>query len=242
MKKRAGIVFVLLAFFCFSVHSHTVTFFTPSMDWSFVTGLSIENGKDFDTNIAAVDFCAECNMNQLLMNAGMKVQPSQFDFSTEAIYWPEFINCLNVGFGTIFHTNYYHDIYCEIDFLAGVYAKYRTPEKFDCMLNLSLMTKQARIFAIEDKVPWLGNNTIAFRTEFNYRPIDKLDIFLMLGSYTQYRYMLFLAPDFKIGAEYAFLPVFSLGGQVEIQYIDMFTLSSNLNSVDFRIYSRIMLK
>lgn len=242
MKSPRTLFAAILIFFSTTCFAEVVNFFTPQPQWSFITGLSLENGKDFAQNTAAVDFSAFCNMKELKMNGGLKFQPSQFDFTTEAIYAPTFFNCVNFGVNTLLHTNYYHDIYVEVDWLVGPYISYHTAKKFDCMLNFCYFSKNARIFAIEDKVPWLKNDTIAFKTEFNYRPADWVDVFLAVSSYTQYRYMLFFAPDFKVGAEFNILPVFAIGTQVEVQYIDMFTLSSNLNSIDLRIYSRISLK
>lgn len=242
MKARHLFIFAILLFAPICSYSEVVSFFTTEQEWSFVTGLSLENGKDFAQNTAAVDFSAFCDMKELQMNAGFKFQPSQLDFTTEAIYAPTFFDRVNFGMDMVIHTNYYHDVYVEVDYLVGPYAKYYTAKKFDCMLNFLYFSKNARIFAIEDKVPWLKNDTIAFKTEFNYRPVDWVNIFLAISSYSQYRYMLFFAPDFKLGAEFDILPVFSIGTQVEVQYIDMFTLSSNLNSVDLRIYSRITLK
>ena len=178
-------------------------------------------------------------MQEIRSNAGIFVQPSQVDFSTEIIYWPTFFNCFNAGVGSIFHFVHCNDIFVEFDYLSGVYLSYHTPKKFDCMLNFLYHGKAARIFAIQDDVPWLKNSSIAFRTEFNFRPVSQLNLNLSVSSYSMYRYMLWFAPDFSFSADYKFFDMFAVGGQIEIQYIDMFTLSSNLNSIDLRIYGRL---
>lgn len=241
MKKIIQSVLFSVFFLIFSAFSYAevVIFFTPKMRWSITNGLSLENGADFAPLTSAVDLSVDLDMQEIRSNAGIFVQPSQVDFSTEIIYWPTFFNCFNAGVGSIFHFVHCNDIFVEFDYLSGVYLSYHTPKKFDCMLNFLYHGKAARIFAIQDDVPWLKNSSIAFRTEFNFRPVSQLNLNLSVSSYSMYRYMLWFAPDFSFSADYKFFDMFAVGGQIEIQYIDMFTLSSNLNSIDLRIYGRL---
>ncbi len=241
MKKIFRSVFVFGIFFIFSTFSYAeiVNFFTLQKKWGVTTGLSFENGADFAPLTSAVDISVDLNMQEICANAGIFVQPSQFDFSTEVVYWPTFFNCFNAGAGTILHFVSCNDIFVEFDYLSGGYFSFHTQKKFDCMVNFLYHGKTARIFAIKDDVPWLKNNSIAFKTEFNFRPISQLNLNLSISSYSMYRYMLWFAPDFSFSVDYKFFDMFAIGGQVEIQYIDMLTLSSNLNSVDLRIYGRI---
>ena len=241
MTKTRHFVLFSIIFLFFSVFSYAeiVNFFTPKMQWSVTNGLSFENGADFAPLTSAVDISVDLNMQEIRVNAGNLVQPSQVDFSTEFIYWPTFFNCFNAGVGTIFHFVHCNDIFSEFDYLSGAYLSFHTPKKFDCMANFLYHGKAARIFAIKDDVPWLKNNSIAFKTEFNFRPISQLNLNLSVSSYSMYRYMFWFAPDFSFSADYKFFDMFAVGGQIEIQYIDMFTLSSNLNSIDIRIYGRL---
>ncbi len=241
MKKIFHSVLFFAVFFIFSTFSYAeiVSFFTPQKKWGVTTGLSLENGADFAPLTSAVDLSVDLNMREICANAGIFVQPSQVDFSTETVYWPTFFNCFNAGVGSVLHFVHCNDIFVEFDYLSGVYLSYHTPKKFDCMLNFLYHEKNSRIFAIKDDVPWLKNRSIAFKTEFNFRPISQLNLNLTISSYSMYRYMLWFAPDFSFSADYKFFDMFAVGGQVEIQYIDMFTLSSNLNSIDLRIYGRI---
>lgn len=241
MKKIIHSVFGLIFFLFFPsfAAAKIVNFFTPQLNWSVTNGLALENGADFAPMTTAVDISADLNMREIQANAGFLLQPSQVDFSTEVVYWPTFFNCFNAGVGTILHFVSCHDIFTEVDFLSGVYLSYHTPKKFDCMLNFLYHGKSARIFAIEDDVPELKNSSIALKTEFNFRPIKPLNLCLSVSSYSMYRYMLWFAPDFSLSADYKFLDMFAVGGQIEIQYIDMFTLSSNLNSIGIRIYGRL---
>lgn len=241
MKKIIHSVFGLIFFLFFPsfAAAKIVNFFTPQLNWSVTNGLALENGADFAPMTTAVDISADLNMREIQANAGFLLQPSQVDFSTEVVYWPTFFNCFNAGVGTILHFVSCHDIFTEVDFLSGVYLSYHTPKKFDCMLNFLYHGKSVRIFAIEDDVPELKNSSIALKTEFNFRPIKPLNLCLSVSSYSMYRYMLWFAPDFSLSADYKFLDMFAVGGQIEIQYIDMFTLSSNLNSIGIRIYGRL---
>lgn len=216
-----------------------VNFFTNQMDWTITNGISFENGSDFSGLTAAVDLSAELNMKELVCNVGNKFQSSQIDVTMEGIYWPTFFDRFNLGAGNIIHFVHYGETFFEVDYLVGFYGAYHTEKKFDCMLNFLYHGKAAQIYAIKDEVTWLCNNSIAFKTCFSFRPIDPLQFSFSISSYSLYRYMLFLAPDFSLSAEYKFMDLFTLGSQIEIQYIDMFTLSSNLNSIDIRIFAKL---
>lgn len=236
--KRFGVAVLFLLFSSF-LQAQTVNFFTPEMDWSITSGLGFENGSDFAPLTTSVDISAELNMKEFYANFGNKFQPSQIDLTAEAVYWPTFWDCFNAGAGSIFHIVHYSKLFVEADILTGIYLGYHTPKKLDCMLNFLYHRKIARIYEIQDDVPWICNNSIAFKTLVNYRPVENLTLNLTISSYSPYRYMLFLAPDFSLSAEYRFFELFSAGAQLELQYIDMFTLSSNLNSIDVRIFGKL---
>ncbi len=242
-QKNRLILIVLLFIFSSKLISEVpfkkVNFYSPKMKWAVTNGLSFENGADFAPMTSSVDISVDLNMNEIKANIGSLMQPSQVDFSTEIIYWPTFFNCFNAGVGMIFHKMDYSKLFSEYDFLTGFYLSYHTKNKFDCMANFLYHGKAAKIEAIEDDVSLLKNSSIAFKTEVNFRPIKPLNLNLSISSYSQFRYMLFLAPDFSFSADYKFFDTFSIGSELEIQYIDLFTLSSNLNSIDLRFYGRL---
>lgn len=238
-KQFVFFVTFFFLFVNFRANAEIVNFYTPQKNWSVTNGLSFENGADFAPLTSSVDISLALDMNEIKANFGNSYKSGQTDVSTNVIYAPTFFNCFNVGAETILHFVDYKDVFVEFDFLSGIYLSYHTAKKFDCMLNFLYHGKAARIFAIQDEVPWLKNNTIAFKTEVNFRPIEKLNLNFSVSSYSAYRYMLWLAPDFSFSADYKFIDMFSIGSQIEIQYIDMFTLSSNLNSIDLRFYLRL---
>lgn len=241
--KRKYFPFFIVAFFlCFiktDADAEIVNFYSSQKNWSVINGVGIENGADFAPLTTMVDISANLDMNEIKAGVGVRGQAGQTDFSMGAIYAPTFFNCFNAGAQSIFHLVYCNDTFVELDFLSGIYLGYHTEKKFDCMLNFLYHGKNARIFAIQDDVPWIRNNSIAFKTEINFRPVQKLNINFAVSSYSDYRFMIWFAPDFSLAVDYNLFDIFSLGSEIEIQYIDMFTLSSNLNSIDLRLFVKL---
>ena len=242
MKIREFLFALLIFFSSFFAFAEKVNFISSEKSLSLVSGFSFQSNSDFEYSSSASDLSLDLNMTELFASAGCKFQSNQTDFSTEIVYCPTFFDCFNAGAGHIFHVLHYNDLFNEYDFLTGLYLGYHSPKHFDCKLNLMWHAKAVEIFVIKDEVPWIKNSSFACKTEFNFRPVENLKLSLSLSSYSPYRYMLFFAPDLMFSCEYTFGQLISIGNQVEIQYIDMFTLSSNFNSIDYRLYARLAIK
>ena len=81
-------------------------------------------------------------------------------------------------------------------------------------------------------------NNIAISIEVKAYPLSLLEVYLSFSSYSYYRYMLWFAPDLRFGASYKISSLLKIGTEIELQYIDMFTLSANCNSIDVRGFLR----
>jgi len=244
MKEKICLVSVCFVIFIISqlnVYAQKVNWITPEPNFSLTCGATFEAGKDVSPRNLLTDFSAGLNMKELNCFAGFQVQTSVMDFTTSVSYSPTFFDRINMGPKLIFHVQHYDDVYCELDFLGGATLKYALGRKTSLGFDAFFHKKAARIFSITDSVDWLVNDSIAFSTYINFKPVSPLAVNFTVSSFSDYRYMLFLAPDFRLSAEYGLTNTFKLGAEAEIQYIDMFTLSSNLNVVDFRLFCNLRL-
>ncbi len=221
------------------LNAEIVNWISTEPEWTVTNGIILETGNDIGPQTTLVDVSSKLNMKEFSAFLGLQVQSSQTDMTTVAVYAPTFFNHFNFGSKTIVHIQHCPDIFFEADYLCGIYSRYATKRFFCVEGNFFYHAKAARIFAIEDSVPWLTNDTIAFELNMDFAPTERLSFSFDIASFSQYRYMLFLAPDFRLGGEYKLSDLISLGSLLEIQYIDMFTLSSNLNTVDFRFYAKL---
>lgn len=245
MKKNRLVSLFSFLFLFFSglnkVSAEIVNWITPKPVFYLVNGITLENGNDVVPQTTLLDMSLTADMDQLKLMAGGQFQLSIMDFTTSAIYAPTFFNHFNFGGKTVLHFKYYHDLFFENDFLSGLYFRYFTGKRFSVAADFMYHHKAAHIFEIKNDVFWLCNQNVAFKVDFDYVPVSRLLINFSIASYSDYRYMDFLAPDFKFLAEYKINKVLSAGFYTEIQYIDMFTLSSNLNTVDFCLYTKLEL-
>lgn len=239
LKVSVFVIFLLIV--APSAFADVVNWITPKPAISIVSGATFEAGKDVSPRNVFVDLSSALAMKELNCFAGFQFQTSIFDFTSSVTYAPTFFNHFNFGPKMIFHSQHYDDIYLELDLLGGAYLKYTKSRKFAVALDFLYHFKCAKIFSIEDSVPWLVNTSIAFCTTFTVRPFSPLCVEFTISSYSDYRYMLFFAPDFRLSTEYDFSRAFSLGSEIEIQYIDMFTLSSNINVINARLYVKLRL-
>lgn len=233
-------LFISLVFLLFAnlLFAEVVNFFTPKMNWFVENGFGLQNGADFKANTIVMDCYNELNMTELICSSGIENSQEGFHFTTNAIYWPTFFKYFNLGVGSTFHLYQREAEFIELDFLHGIVFKYSNLDWFEVLLNCSYFEKYTRIYAIEDSVPWMKNNNLAVSLKTQVFPTEKIKVFLEFASYSYYRYMLWFAPNFRFGASYKVNSLLNMGAEIEFQYIDMFTLSANCNSIDFRGFMR----
>lgn len=245
MKKNRLVSLFSFLFLFFSglnkVSAEIVNWITPKPVFYLVNGITLENGNDVVPQTTLLDMSLTADMDQLKLMAGGQFQLSIMDFTTSAIYAPTFFNHFNFGGKTVLHLQYYNDLFLETDVLSGLYFKYFTGKRFSVAADFMYHHKAAHIFEIKNDVFWLCNQNFAFNVDFTYKPFKRMILDFSVSSYSAYRFMNFFAPDFRFSAEYKFSKVLSTGFVAEIQYVDMFTLSSNLNTVDFGLYAKLEL-
>lgn len=236
IKRKLVCVFFLL--FSNLVFAEIVNFFTPKLNWFVENGIGFQNGNDFTPNTIVMDFYNELNMKEFICSSGIENSQEGFNFTTDAIYWPTFFKYFNLGVGSTFHILVRDKEFTEIDLLSGVFFKYSNLDWIEVQMNCSFFAKFAKIYAIDNSVPWLKNNNIAISIEVKAYPLSLLEVYLSFSSYSYYRYMLWFAPDLRFGASYKISSLLKIGTEIELQYIDMFTLSANCNSIDVRGFLR----
>lgn len=213
-----------------------VVFWTCDPQWSITAALSIEDGTDYNLDMVGFDLTTDVDMAQFDVSWGCKFFGQSADLTARLIYWPTFWGCFNAGVGTTFHSQFYTQEYCELDLLTGIYLKYDAHKIFSAQVDFSHHFKAARIYEIQDSLPWLKNDSIALHAGIAVNLKDRVHITFDFASYSYYRYFLFFAPDFKLGSSLKIDDHWFFGTEAELQYIDLFTLSANFNSFAARAW------
>jgi hypothetical protein len=236
MKKK----FFLSVFLFMSMVYAQPVLFSPEYRVLLTNGFLIENGTGFEPYRTAGECICTVTMPELSYSAGMKFSSLSYDFTTDAVYWPLFLNRVNIGIGAKYHFLSYADSFCEHDIIAGGAFRYTDRRTFTMTADIDYFCKISQIYAIKKTIPYLVNNSIAVNTKWNWMIGNTFDFYFSLSSYSYFRYYLFWAPDFMTGCCYYFPNGIGTGAEIDIQYIDMLTLSAYFDSIEIRFFSRIL--
>ena len=218
----------------------TINFFSPEKrSVTFESGLLISSGTDNRINSFGVDFGTCLDKKEFVTSAGIRFSSEQMNFTHETVYWPTINEKFNIGTGLIFHYCNYYSYFSEIDFLTGLYFRYDNLRFFTFDFSLLYMGKSASISAKSGNLPWLYNNDLGLKIAFGFRPFDKFSFNIKFASYSYYHYLLFFAPDTEFTVSYKLNDNVQAGLNLNIQYVDLFTLSSNFSSYTIRTFVKM---
>ena len=185
-------------------------------------GAAAEEKTEFDVVLKS-------DMKELQNTVGLRFDFKKFDVSYWGVYAPTLWNRFSPGITLINHLSFYYDEYLEFDFLVGPHIAYKPFKWFDFFFDFMYQFKSTTIYAIADKVPSVISNCPAFNLTFNFHIIPELSIDLTFSSYNFFKYYLFFSPNMTLGLKYSANEHYDARLFAEIQYVDMFTLSANLN-------------
>ena len=212
-----------------STPAKTVNWFTVKPEFSLLGQAVITNYHDFVQYTLGLDIILEADMKELVSKAGVRFDFRKFDYTYQGFYAPTLWGKFNPGITMIHHLSFYYDQYLEYDLLIGPHIAYKPFNWFDFSLDFLYQHKSAMIYAIKDEVPFVLSNCPAFDLTFNFHLIPELSIDFTIASYNFFKYHLFFAPNVTLGLKYRANKHYEARLYAEIQYVDMFTLSANLN-------------
>ncbi|MCK9170609.1 MAG: hypothetical protein M0P01_09365 [Treponema sp.] len=238
-------------FFCAAVLSVSVTlcsariiWFTPEIVHTVTGEVELNNNTGFSPYVDTVHVIIpsyilsyKLETPQLYGGTGVHFSAKTLDFTTRVVYWPLFWNRLNMGAGLTYHFLSYDSLFFEQDMLAGLFFRFKY-RCFTATADMNYFRKWTRIYAVQKYIPWLTNNSIAFNAKWNWFVLNHLDFYFGISSYSAYEYLLFFAPEFMTGADWHCKYGITTGAEFTIRYIDMMTLSSYLDSVELRLFTR----
>lgn len=237
-------MYAVLLIFNGAVCSAKIILFSPEMVHTVSGGLILDRTTGFspyvntDSLITPSYFLSyRLEMPEFYGETGFRFSSETVDCTTRAVYWPLFWNRLNMGVGLTYHFLAYDKVFFEQDILAGLFFKY-TCRSFTTTTDINYFRKWTRIYAVQNYISWLTNNSLAINTRWSWSVLDRFDFYFGISSYSEYQYLLFWAPDFMTGFDWHFPHGIITGAEFNIQYIDMMTLTAYLDSVELRLFTR----
>lgn len=174
-------------------------------------------------------------------SVGFSENAEQLDFTSSVVYWPMFMNKLNIGAGITYHCLSFSNYFLENDFLYGVFFKYTSDIDLTFEMKVNYFQKYSIIYAIKDKTPYLLNNNFAAQIKFSYFHFDKFNFQLSLGSYSYFNYKLFFTAIFSFQTDWNFHNQLWLCAETNIQYVDFFVITSHWDYFNTRLCLKVEL-
>lgn len=160
---------------------------------------------------------------------------NMYDYSSSVLFLPIITKDLNFGFNTITHFEFEKEYYFDIDFLLGLYCSIQTGKHLIITSSFYYLRKSSLIFNISPDNNFLITNTMAVTLAFNVPINDKTTAGFEISSFSKSKYNSFITPFYSIYGNYNVTDNIAIKSSVQISYIDMFTLSANINHLLYSI-------
>ena len=263
-KMKAGkyrlLTFLFISFFlAFSVNAQTVSdqeeyqnqeenqkkcvnWFTPDNP---VIGLQFGSAfplaKDLRNPYPSADVIFTADFKELYLDAGIKFEFNQYDFSSHVYYMPTFNNSFQLGAGVGYHVYRYHDYFTEHDLSSLLCFRWIKGPVFSLEHNLGFLFKYTAIDAIQRYFPVVFNLTYQFELTGKWKFAPQSDFWCGVKLQDFFDYPLAISPFWKMGVDFALTPDFILGTDLTLKYIDMFFSAVYLNECVLRFTFKVVL-
>ena len=142
------------------------------------------------------------------------------------------------GIESIYHYQHYQDIYGEHDGIFYINMRQRRDNGFELVLKQGGTLKCANLYATDTSITNL--NPVAWLSVAKTWQ-NGFELFSTVGSHSTFRYQLFFAPTFTVGAACTFGGMFRPSIEWIMGCTDFFSASIYINRMAVRFAGRILL-
>ncbi|MCQ2610357.1 MAG: hypothetical protein MJ169_01285 [Treponema sp.] len=188
----------------------------------------------------SVDFMADVNWRNLEVTAGIEGAAGQAAFMAQGRYWFLSGKAGRLAPFMVFEFDQYKNISFRTNTFLGIQGELNLGSwgAFGMQLGGGLKTSTMTGLSGLSVINW--DVLLKLYLDWNIRPQTKLEF--SIASYEDFRYPMFMAPVFGIEFYNWFNSGFMLGAEIQMRTIDLFTLSSYVDGVAFKIAGGIRLK
>lgn len=191
--------------------------------------------KDFNHQHISEELFINADYSFFETNAGVLLNSTNFQFVTSGFCMPNIIKGLKVGGGITYHFLNYEDIFTENDFLISARVRYTTLFRLSAEVAYSFIMKWANIKSVyfTSSNPLYTNSGLEILA--NYVLNEKWKFYLNITSFDTYDYPLLGTPFVKTGTEFSINEHVSTFADISLKFEDMFTSTTYLSGMYFRI-------
>lgn len=142
---------------------------------------------------------------------------------------------LSLATGVIYNLDWLQNISLANNFLPCISFEWKPFSFYTLKTDLAFMFKLRRVFVFDKNTHPLINATMAAVIKNTFNLPRDINLYLEFASIENFRYMVFCAPSFIMGAQYKLNEKIELSLEAAIRYIDFFTLSAHYSDSDIRL-------
>ena len=215
---------LIIFFCCAQLHAKEyVNWISPeNTEFSLQWGYSFPIKGDLRNPAPSEDFIVAADFGELRINAGLKYQLNQFDFTNRIFYMPTFFKTFQAGFGLTQHLYRYFDVFTEYDAILAAHLRWVRGPVFSCEIGPGLFVKFASIDSIRENQPYIYNFSYSFEFLCKWQIKKITDFWCSLYLQDYFDFPLAISPFFKAGFDYQAVPGLVFGIDYSLKYIDMF--------------------
>ena len=228
----------LILFMIFGTAFSEINWFSEAAEHTLGVNLAVESESSALPYRVGFQGLYELDMTELETRAGMNFGNQAFNFFTEVKYTPTILSWFRAGPFFNYHIFSYDKVYIDNDIILGGCFQFHPQSFFSADIRIGWFFKDSCIYSLEDSAEHVPANGLGIRLNFAWEFFDALRLSFTATSYEDFYYQIFLAPSFIFGAEYKLpgnLNQLKVGGEVSFRYVDFFTLSGYLESIEFKL-------
>lgn len=232
MKKSLSAFILFTIFtsaFLFAQENETAPIDTPEIFLNAEYGIkSFINYNDVDLlgNIGCT-----ADLNRWEFTALLCAEENMLDYSTSVLFLPLVTNTIDLGIHTLFHGELEFNTYLDLDMLLGLYFSAQAGSHFIFTSSFYYFRKSSLIFQISKNTPFLNSNTMAVELDFKCPLTPESAVGFTISSFNKTKYNSFITPFYTLYSSYDITDKITVNLALQINYIDMFTLSGNINHI-----------
>lgn len=158
-------------------------------------------------------------------------EKNMLDFSVDALFVPIVTKNIDLGLHSILHTEIEFGTYVDVDFLFGGYIAHQYSPKVLFDGSVFYLMKTSHIFLLLKNRPWIVLNNLAVDLDFRFLCTPEFLCGFEISSFNKTKYNSFITPFYTLYIKFNVSKNIALNFNTQVNYIDMFTLSGNVNNI-----------
>ncbi len=232
-------IFIFIAFFAvFSAKAQNILSAYANTNSSeenlFFSSFTANTHTSFEPYVFSLQTGYVFEKENLSTTTALHFARESIQITEEGVFWPFRFSRLRMGFGGVVNIHFDSVYDTEINFLPGFYIQFKPFSIFMLSAHTNYFSKGRFIYSVSDAQPILINRSVALGIRASFYPNKSFMLYISLDSTEIFRYMIFMVPTFALGATYNANSNWMFLAEINVRYVDFFTLSAQYEGGELR--------